>query len=457
MNEVFNNSLLLTFWISAVLWALVWMEKDIPNKRKILWNHVDFFWWIRAHTMISVLWSICVFLDMVYKSFIFTPLGFIVVWFFIAIPYIYGVFKKWEVSFASEYGALLTYFVWVFVMLWGYKIAIIFAVLLTLLVSSKDYFYKLRNKISREELNNTLKFAVIAFVILPILPDMKYSFATLLWWLWMDAALTWDNAVWQMKFINPYGIWFFVVAMSAIWFLWYIFTKIVGQKGWVMISSALWGLISSTAVTAAMAEKSKRYKTNNSIYVLGTLIASCIMFLRVILIILLFNVALLADITVPSLVMFFTLVWTAWYFYYKSRQERSITAEVNVEKKVESPFRITPALKFAGFIILIKFISWIWVLYKEVWGEGIFYYILWVISGLADVDAITQTLAVESWDGNVQAKVAVFAILIAVMSNNLVKWSMAWKFWDKWYGKKVLVSFLLSMVTWIVAIFAFVY
>lgn len=457
MNEIFNNSLLLSFWISAVLGALVWMEKDIPNKKSLLGGSVDFFWWIRAHTMISVLWAMCVFLDQINKSFLFTPLWFIVVGLFISIPYIYSVFKKWEVSFASEYGALLTYFLWVFVMLWGYKIAIIFAVLLTLLVSSKDYFSSLRKKISREELNNTLKFAVIAFVILPILPDEKFSFATLLWWLWMDSALTWNNAVWQMAFINPYGIWFFVVAMSAIWFLWYIFTKIVGQKGWVMISSALGWLISSTAVTAAMAEKSKRYKTNNSIYVLGTLIASCIMFLRVILIIVLFNAALLVDISIPSLVMFFTLLSAVWYFYYKSRQEKSITSEVDIEKKVESPFQITPALKFAWFIIIIKFISWIWILYKEVWGEWIFYYILWIISGLADVDAITQTLAVESWDGNVQAKVAVFAILIAVMSNNLVKWSMAWKFWDKSYGKKVLISFLLSMFTWIVAIFAFVY
>ena len=52
--------------------------------------------------------------------------------------------------------------------------------MLTLLLSLKDYFLDLKTKISREELNNTLKFAVIAFVVLPILPDERFSIASLL-------------------------------------------------------------------------------------------------------------------------------------------------------------------------------------------------------------------------------------------------------------------------------------
>jgi uncharacterized membrane protein (DUF4010 family) len=47
-------------------------------------------------------------------------------------------------------------------------------------LSSKNYFEKLKKNLSREELMHTLKFLVVSFVILPLLPDEKFSFATLL-------------------------------------------------------------------------------------------------------------------------------------------------------------------------------------------------------------------------------------------------------------------------------------
>ena len=66
------------------------------------------------------------------------------------------------------------------------------------------------------------------------------------------------------------------------------------------------------------------------------------------------------------------------------------------QENIRSPFRIAPALKFASLIVLIKFISGVGIVYKDVWGEGLFYSALGIISGLADVDAITQTMAVDS-------------------------------------------------------------
>jgi len=53
------------------------------------------------------------------------------------------------------------------------------AIALALIVSSKDIIHLYLSKISRREMDTTLKFAIIAFVILPLLPDEKYSFLTL--------------------------------------------------------------------------------------------------------------------------------------------------------------------------------------------------------------------------------------------------------------------------------------
>jgi len=73
----------------------------------------------------------------------------------------------------------MAYFMGVLVMQGSYSIALVLTIILTIILSSKEFLEKFSSSISRKELTNTLKFAVVAFVILPLLPDEKYSFATL--------------------------------------------------------------------------------------------------------------------------------------------------------------------------------------------------------------------------------------------------------------------------------------
>gem|GEM_PF-4161025 len=63
----------------------------------------------------------------------------------------------------------------------GYvQIAIIMSIVLTFLLSSKGFIEKILEKVSREELNNTIKFAVISVVVLPLLPNEKFSISDIL-------------------------------------------------------------------------------------------------------------------------------------------------------------------------------------------------------------------------------------------------------------------------------------
>jgi len=84
--------------------------------------------------------------------------------------------------------------------------------------------------------------------------------------------------------------------------------------------------------------------------------------------------------------------------------------------------------------------------YKNIWGEWLFYSALGIISGLADVDAITQTMATDSALWNISFAVAASTVLLAVMSNNFVKGSIAWRLWNPEFGKKVMGSFVLSIL-----------
>jgi uncharacterized membrane protein (DUF4010 family) len=173
------------------------------------------------------------------------------------------------------------------------------------------------------------------------------------------------------------------------------------------------------------------------------------MFLRVVLIVLIFNIALLPKLFLPAMLMFVWLAWATYYFYYSSKIAIK-TTKVNLEWKMESPFRILPALKFWAFVLFIKFIAALGLVYKDIWGEKLYYYILWIISWLADVDAITQTMTTQAEEWLVIGSIAVSTILLAVMSNNTVKWSIAYKFWEKRFGKWVVFSFLISTILWII-------
>ena len=152
--------------------------------------------------------------------------------------------------------------------------AIIFAIFISLIISAKDTLHNLMQKISRDELNTTLKFAAIAFVILPLLPDVKYSFSTLFQSLGFAQAAQIQLPIWTMEFFNPYSTWFFVVVMSGISYIGYFMTRIFGDKSGIIASCVMGGMISSTAVTASMSEESKKHPHNSSLYTTGALLAT---------------------------------------------------------------------------------------------------------------------------------------------------------------------------------------
>jgi len=104
-------------------------------------------------------------------------------------------------------------------------------------------------------------------------------------------------------------------------------------------------MVSSTATTASMTQKSKEDPVNINSYVVGTLLASCIMFLRVFAIVFFFSFTLFQEFIVPAGAMFVTFLGATGYFYIQSRKAKKV--HIDDGKTLRSPFRIAPALKFA--------------------------------------------------------------------------------------------------------------
>lgn len=114
-----------------------------------------------------------------------------------------------------------------------------------------------------------------------------------------------------------------------------------------MLSGAIGGLISSTATTVAMTRKSTEKPQHSNSYVVATLLASCIMFIRVIIVAFVIYPPILSTILLPASIMFLGLLAMTVFVFFQARKEGS-TKEIETEaKEYESPFQLLPAIQFA--------------------------------------------------------------------------------------------------------------
>jgi uncharacterized membrane protein (DUF4010 family) len=86
---------------------------------------------------------------------------------------------------------------------------------------------------------------------------------------------------------------------------------------------------------------------------------------------------------------------------------------------LRNPFSLTAAAKFAAFFAVVLLV----VKFVQMYAPGRGLYMVAALAGLTDVDAITLSMAEYAKTGDSQ--VAVDAIVIAALTNTLVKCGMA--------------------------------
>lgn len=106
------------------------------------------------------------------------------------------------------------------------------------------------------------------------------------------------------------------------------------------------------------------------------------------------------------------LLLSGWYWFVSTKEEQGEVAHEQLPLK--SPFALKPALMFGGFFALVILISKLSVEYLPPSSL----YLISILSGLADVDAITLTIA--SMD-TISQDLAAQTILLAVATNTFVK------------------------------------
>ncbi|MEX6502062.1 MgtC/SapB family protein [Pseudomonas zhanjiangensis] len=264
------------------------------------------------------------------------------------------------------------------------------AVAVALLLSLKRAMHGSLQQLSERELLGALKLLFISLVMLPALPNQAYG-------------------PWQV--FNPYITWWMVVLIAGLGFAAYMAIRLVGTRHGLLITALLGGIVSSTATTITLARLGRRHQLQD-LLACGLLSTSALMFPRVLLEVGLVNRTLLPPLLWPLGMA--ALVYAGGALVYLRLADSK--AEEAAEPPLKNPFELSPALRFAALLVFILFV--VEAARRGLGDVGV--YLVALVSGLADVDAITLSLA-HSAQREMDAQVAVRGIVIAALSNSLVK------------------------------------
>lgn len=272
------------------------------------------------------------------------------------------------------------------------------AVASALILALKDWLHELAKRIEPRDVEATLKFAIVTLIILPLVPNETFGPPPL-------------------DVLNPHQIWLMVVLISAVNFLSYILVKVVGPEHGFGLTGLLGGMVSSTAVSLGFAQRSRAQPEQSPALALGILLAWTVMFVRVVVIIAVVNIALAArllpvmgGLTVASVAI------CAWLW----RRRASTVGKADVAAG-ENPFELWQAVRFGlafGVVILAARAAEVYL------GEAGLY-LAGAVAGLTDVDAISLSMANLVHGDGARTTVAMTTIVIAVGANTLVKTGMA--------------------------------
>jgi uncharacterized membrane protein (DUF4010 family) len=224
-----------------------------------------------------------------------------------------------------------------------------------------------------------------------------------------------NRAYGPLDVLNPHTIWLLVVLIAGINFIGYILIKALGARQGIGLAGILGGIGSSTAVTIGFTRRCKQEPALAPELALGIVLASAIMFIRVLIEAFAVNPLVGRLLIIPigfsggAGLACCALVW-------RSRLTRSERSPIQEELKAGNPFELWPAIIFGLLFGLVLFVSKAAQVYFGTAGI----YLSSLLAGMTDVDPITLSLANLAGD-SVSETVAARGITIAALANTAVK------------------------------------
>ena len=261
--------------------------------------------------------------------------------------------------------------------------------IVVLALSEKARLHRLANRVGDDELRAALQFAVLALVVLPLLPEGPFL-----------APLD----------IRPRALWIVVLIFSGLNYIGYLVRAAVGTERGHTIAGLLGGLVSSTLVTLDFSRRSRTAPAQGAALAAGVIGACTVLFPRVVIL----SAALdpgVARALVPVFIIP-TLVGAALVAVGWSRNVKH-SSEPNAVSR--SPLQLWSAIRMAALFQVAIFVL---SLARTSWGATGLYGTS-ALLGLTDVDALTA--AVSRPRSGVEPTDAAHAIAIGILANTALK------------------------------------
>jgi len=344
----------------------------------------------RTHVFIGLLGYILYIISGEYKLLYLA--GGLAILLLLAIYYNYKIREKKQFGITTILVALITYTLAPLVYTKPLWLPVSIVTIVLIVVELKSFFWKLSTKFDENEFITLAKFLLISGVILPLLPHEPIS----------------DQIP-----VSPFKVWASVVVISGISYISYLIKKFVFPEKGAIITGILGGLYSSTATTIVLAKKSKYASGNYNRIAAAIILATGMMFIRILILAYIFNKEVGQALTKPLLILGVLSALIA-ILIYKMNHQSSVSNEFK-DTEVYNPLEFKTALVFA---VLFVFFSLLTEYVLKWYGhQGL--HILSFVVGVTDIDPFLLSLFSGKYQISLQTLTE--ATLIAVTSNNLIK------------------------------------
>jgi uncharacterized membrane protein (DUF4010 family) len=266
------------------------------------------------------------------------------------------------------------------------------AVVAAALLSSKPVLQPLMRRVSREDLVSTLKFLIVAVVLVPLLPD---------------------RALGPLGALNPRVVGWMMLLVTGVSFVGYAATRLLGPSRGLGLTGLVGGLVSSTAVTLSMSARAREDASLARPAALAVVLASSVVFLRVEAMVALVNPELARQLAVPMLAMAGTGLAASLAMH---RRGAAAAAAVELRNPVSLSSAAKFTLLFAAVLVAAKA--------ANLWLGSAGVYVAALAAGTTDMDAIALSMA-ELAPAQLPVREAATAVFLAGVTNTVVKGVLA--------------------------------
>lgn len=333
--------------------------------------------------------------------------------------YILHSFLTKDTGFTTELGVIFSFLIGIIIAIEIFPIqfTLAFSVILVLILSRKADIQIFLKGLHREELNAFISYALIALVVLPFLPNERYTLSDMPQLLkFLDSFNINLTSISKIEIVNPFKLWFIVVAITGIDMLGHVLERVIGTKRGRLLASIVGGFISSTATTISLAQESKTVKKSINYLIASAIYANVASFFPLLFLIFLINSSFLIN-AAPILLAAIISGMIVGFYFMKIKdgfvKEKSAAGDIKGIKESEI-FSLGPALRFASLFLGITIVTSISL---KIFGNTGFL-ISSSLAALTGVDAVT--INISSLAGkSINIETAVFA-LILMNSVNLI-------------------------------------